>query len=86
MQIHGTESVSGMDNRRAAVADNGDGSQGRDAYMDHQNRLWARIDQSVYGLREAHICPHTWTVIKFQLLKEFSYLKIFHFSLSSLRS
>jgi len=71
MQIRGTENVFDTDNRRAAVAGNDDGSQGRDAYMDHQNRSRVRIDQSAYELREAHICPRTWTVTKFKFLKRY---------------
>lgn len=50
-----------MDSRRAAVADSGDESQGRDACMDHLDRSRARIDRSACAPRAAHTCPRTWT-------------------------
>lgn len=59
MRIRGTGNVSGTDNRRAVVADSGDESQGRDAYMDRLDRSQARIDRSACALRAAYTCPRT---------------------------
>lgn len=47
----------GTGNQQAAVADNGDESQGRDAYMDHLDRSRARIDRLACALRVVHTCP-----------------------------
>ena len=58
MQIHGTGNASDTDNRRAAVADNGDESQGRDACMDPLDRSRVHIDRLVYALQAAHIYLH----------------------------
>lgn len=67
-RTRGSGNASGTGNRRAAVADNDDGSQGRDACMDHLDRSRARIDRSACAPRAAHTCPRTWTIVETELL------------------
>lgn len=67
MRTHGSGNAFGMGNQRAAVADNGDESQGRDACMDHLDRSRARIDRSVCAPRAARTCPRTWTIVETKL-------------------